>query len=72
MDQASEVSEYQLPINAYEGCYQLRVNKDLILNCKFIKNGNSSFEIKPFRYHFLGKIVSKINLINLIIELWPY
>jgi hypothetical protein len=50
----------------------LRVTKDLTLNFEFFPNEYSTFEIKPWKYQFLGTKVSKLDLINLIIELWPY
>jgi hypothetical protein len=50
----------------------LRVTKDLTLNFEFFPNEYSTFEIKPWKYQFLGTKVSKLDLINLITELWPY
>jgi hypothetical protein len=65
-------SEYQFPKDAFQGHYKLRFNKDLTINCEFIPNEYCTFEIQPWKYHFLGTKVSKLDLINLIIELWPY
>jgi hypothetical protein len=70
MDQTFD--EYQFPKDAYQGYHQLKFNKNLTLKYAFIKDGYSSFENEPYRYHFLGSKVSKLDLINLIIKLWPY
>jgi hypothetical protein len=48
----SKWNEYRFPVNAFQGYYKVKVNKDLTLKFDFIPNENCTFEIKPWKYHF--------------------
>jgi hypothetical protein len=44
------------------------------LECNYIplRNWYNPLKNKILKYHFLGDVISKLNLINLIIFYWPY
>jgi hypothetical protein len=72
MDHTSNLQDYQIPINAFKGFYQVEHEKNWNLNYIPLKTLHNPLKIKNVKYYFLGSIVSRLELINLIIFYWPY
>jgi hypothetical protein len=72
MDYTSTLQDYQIPINAFKGFYQVEPEKNWSVNYIPLRNWYNPLKTKILKYHFLGDIISKLDLINLIIFYWPY
>jgi hypothetical protein len=72
MDHTSNLQDYQILVNAYKGFYRVEPEKNWNLNYIPLRTRYNHLKRKNVKYYFLGSIISKLELINLIIFYWPY
>jgi hypothetical protein len=72
MDHTSNLQDYQIPVKAFKGFFRVEPEKNWSLNYIPFRNWYNPLKRKIVKYYFLGDIVSRLELINLIIFYWPY
>jgi hypothetical protein len=72
MDYTSNLQDYQIPVNAFKGFYRVEPEKNWSVNYIPLRNWYNPLKTKTLKYHFLGDIINKLDLIYLIIFYWPY
>jgi hypothetical protein len=66
MDYTSNLQDYQIPVNAFKGFYQIELEKYWSINYIPLRNWYNPLKTKTLKYHFLGDIINKLDLINFI------
>jgi hypothetical protein len=72
MDHTSNLEDNQILVNAFKGFYRVEPEKNWSINYIPLRNWYNPLKTKILKNHFLGDIISKLDLINLIIFYWPY